>query len=83
MVIIVMVNLDTKLDKDTRRVLVDELRRNNFLDLAGRVEEADDGLLVNSVGREDFWLLVRLYNEGVISVGRRRRRRGRGLEGRV
>ena len=69
-----MVNLGTRLDNDTRKVLVSELKRNHFFDLAGRVEAAPDGLLVNVIGKEDFWLIVKLYNERIIHMGRGRRR---------
>ena len=75
-----MVNIGTRLDDDTRSVLVNELKTNNFNDLAERVMSAPDGLLCNVLSSVDFWLLVKLHNEGVITVGQGRRRLKYGLE---
>ena len=75
-----MVNVGTRLDDDTRSVLVNELKTNNFNDLAERVMSAPDGLLCNVLSSADFWLLVKLHNEGVISVGKNRRRLRHGFE---
>ena len=78
-----MVNIGTRLDDDTRSVLVNELRSNNFNDLAERVMSAPDGLLCNVLSSADFWLLVKLHNEGVISVGGTRRRLKYAFEDRI
>lgn len=78
-----MVNIGTRLNDETRNQLVNELRNNNFNDLAERVSSAPDGLLCNVLSNEDFWLLVKLYNEGVISVGKNRRRLRHGFEDRL
>ena len=75
-----MVNVGTRLNDETRNQLVNELETNNFNDLAERVMSAPDGLLCNVLSSADFWLLVKLHNEGIISVGKNRRRLRHGFE---